>query len=368
LDGASNAVEIAPSALRAARAHERPTIRAVAERAQVAISTVSRVLNGGAASEDARSRVRLAVEALGYAPSLAAQSLVTRRTGCVGLAVNSSQSPWFSQILAGLEDALLLSRKSVLLASMMQSGRYDPSAVSSWIQERRVDGLVLVRFSRRNQPLFNAAVRANLPVVLIAPDIAAPAQFTVRCDNFEGGRLVGRHLAGLGHRRVSFVGGPRESLDTRHRLRGLNEGVSERGVTIRNEDISFGSTYAPQFGIDYAGRFLSERPARRPTAVVLGNDVMALAFMRCVLQRGVQVPDEVSVVGFDGVADGALSWPGLTTVIQPTRLMSARACQALLECVEGRDENRSKAAEYGVELVVRESTGPVTRRARPRHS
>ena len=130
---------------------------------------------------------------------------------------------------------------------------------------------------------------------------------------------------------------------------------------MRRQDRWFSSSFSPEAGSDYARRFLAERPKERPSAVVLGNDVMALGFMRAVLQGGVRVPRHVSVVGFDGVPDGALSWPGLTTVVQPTRVMAADACRALLECVVRRRQRRATAAEYDVELLVRESTARAPR-------
>jgi LacI family transcriptional regulator len=337
---------------------EKPTIRAVADRADVAISTVSRVVNGGRASEVIRRRVQRAIDELGYSPSVAAQSLVTRRTGCIGLAVNSTQSPWFSQILAGVEEALAPSRKSVLLGSMMLDGGYDPAAVAAWIQERRVDGLILVRYSRRDEPLFSAAVDAGLPIVLIAPDTAAPAELTVRCNNLEAGGLVGRHLASLGHHHIAFAGGPRESLDTRQRLEGLSSALSETGVEIDPREVWFGQGYSREAGIAYAMAFLERPVIERASAVVLGNDPMALGFMRTLVQHGVQVPREVSVVGFDGTPDGEQNWPGLTTVIQPTRRMAADACRALLRRVDNPGEEQRTAVEYGVQLLVRESTAP----------
>src|SRR5690606_39151079 len=121
----------------------RPTIKAVATHAGVGVSTVSRVVNGGRTSEAVRQRVLASIAELGYTPSVAAQALVTGRTGTVGLAINTTQSSWFGQILAGVEEALLPGRMSVLLASLMLSGSYDASAVLAWIQERRVDGLIL---------------------------------------------------------------------------------------------------------------------------------------------------------------------------------------------------------------------------------
>jgi DNA-binding LacI/PurR family transcriptional regulator len=302
--------------------------------------------------------VQRVIDELGYTPSVAAQSLVRRRTGCIGLAVNSSQSPWFTQILAGIEEALAPSKKSVLIASMMLKGDYDPGAVLAWIGEGRVDGLVLVRYSRRDRPLLDAATKAALPVVLIAPDLSAPSDFTVRCDNVKAGWLVGQHLAELGHERVAFAGGPKDSLDSRQRLEGLQEAFAARGVTLDPERVWFGPGYARSIGVDYAREsFLPLPPRERPTAVVLGNDPMALGFMRTVLEHGVQVPGEVSVVGFDGTPDGEQCWPGLTTVVQPTRAMAKSACEVLLDRVEKRESDRTTSSEFAVELLVRESTG-----------
>jgi DNA-binding LacI/PurR family transcriptional regulator len=329
----------------------------VAEHASVAISTVSRVVNGGPTSEMVRQRVLASIAELGYTPSVAAQSLVTRRAGCIGLAVNSSQSPWFSQILAGVEEALAPSRMSVLLASMMLTGTYDASAVMSWIHERRVDGLILVRYSRRDRHLLDAAAAASLPVVLIAPDVSAPVEFLVRCNNSDAGSLVARHLIELGHQRIAFAGGPEDSIDARERLRGLSDVLQEHHLPGPS-DVWFGTGYSPESGAEYAKQFLSRAPQVRPTAVVLGNDPMAIGFMRTVLRAGVRVPDDVSVVGFDGTPDGELFWPGVTTVVQPTRMMSARACRALLSAVlDADDAERVPSLEYGVELLPRESTG-----------
>lgn len=335
---------------------DKPTIRVVAERAQVAVSTVSRVLNGGYASAAAKGRVQLAIQELGYAPSITAQSLVTGRAGCIGVVASTTQSTWFSQILAGIEEQLADSRQSVLLNSLLLNGRYDSSTVASWISERRVDGLIFIRYTRREHGLFTAATAAGLPVVLIGPDIKAPASSIVRCNNIDAGRLVGEHLVALGHKRVAFAGGPRESIDTRDRHRGLAQALSDARIELPERRVWFGPHYGPEAGAEFAQSFLALPPRARPSAVVLGNDAMALGFMRTVLQQGVKVPDEVSVVGFDGIPEGGLYWPGLTTVLQPVHRMGASGCRALLEVMQNADLERTADVQYGVELVVREST------------
>ena len=343
--------------LRQRGSHKKPTISAVANRADVAISTVSRFLNGGGVSEDVRRRVRHAIAELGYAPSAVARNLATQRTDCIGLAVNSTQSPWFSEILLGIEEALAPSRKSVLLASMMLQGSYNPKAVASWLNERRVDGLILVRFSVRDQPLFASATKHAIPVALIAPDLPADAAYSVRANNLSAGALVAAHLAEFGHRSVGFAGGPRESVDGRERLEGLTNGLAQHGVTIDPQHVNFGQGYGGDAASAYARYFLELPRERRPTAVVLGNDTMGLAFMRVVLERGLRVPKDVSIVGFDGTPDGEQCWPGLTTVTQPTRRMSRDACRALLRHIGGEIGGK-RTEEYPVELVIRESSGP----------
>jgi LacI family transcriptional regulator len=317
---------------------------------------VSRVLNGGYASAAAKGRVQLAIQELGYAPSITAQSLVTGRAGCIGVVSYTSQTTWFSQILAGVEEQLADSRQSVLLASLMLNGRYDSSTVAAWIQERRVDGLIFIRYTRREHGLFTAAVAAGLPVVLIGPDIKAPASSIVRCNNIEAGRIVAEHLVGLGHRKFAFAGGPKESIDTRDRHRGLMQALADQKIELPEKRVWFGPNYGPESGMEYAHQFLAMPPRARPSAVVMGNDAMALGFMRTVLQQGVKIPDDVSVAGFDGIPEGGLYWPGLTTVLQPAHRMGASGCRALLECMANPDLERTADVQYGVELVVREST------------
>jgi DNA-binding LacI/PurR family transcriptional regulator len=332
----------------------------VAERAGVAISTVSRVLNGGSVSTRMREQVERAIEELGYSPSVAARSLVSRRTGCIGLAVNSTQGPWFSQVLQGVEEATAPANVSLLLGSMKLHGRYNTNAVSAWIHHRRIDGLIFVRYSRREKALFTEACRAGLPVVLVAPDEIISADFTALCDNVEAGFLIAAHLAKLGHREVAFAGGPEESHDTQNRLRGLVDGLRAHGVEEDLTDLWFGSTYYAASGVEYSERLLAMPARERPTAVVLASDAMALGFIGAMQRHGVPVPQAISVAGFDGIPEAELVWPRLTTVVQPTRVMALSACRALLERIENPEQDKVSSAEYGATLMVRESTGPVS--------
>jgi LacI family transcriptional regulator len=242
--------------------------------------------------------------------------------------------------------------------------------VQSWIAERRIDGIVFARYTRRERDLLSAARQAQIPMTFICPDETEDLGFVARCRNFEAGRAAGQHLTELGHRRVAFVGGPEASIDAQDRLRGLKSALEDVGVGIRAEDVSFGAgiraedvsfgaSYEAEAGAQAAREYLRRATANRPSASVVGNDAMAIGFMRELLKAGVRIPDEHSVTGFDGVEEGARFWPGLTTAEQPMELLGRSAVAALLDRIDDPGSDVAMTVEYPMPLSVRESTGPV---------
>jgi DNA-binding LacI/PurR family transcriptional regulator len=343
----------------------RATIIEVAERANVAFSTVSRVLNGGYASADARHRVEKAARELGYSPSPAARNLKMGRQGSVGVVVESSQGPWFMQVLAGIEEALEERAIGLMLCSLALRGRYDDAAVRRWIAEQRVDGVVFARCTRREEPLVKLAKRERLPMVFIAPDEHFGAGPVFATRNREANAEVAEHLVALGHRHFAFVGGPKDSVDTGDRLCGLRDGLAAHDLEIKAADVRYGPSYGSEGGEDYAAAWFARPRAQAPTAVVCGNDTIALGFLRGVLQRGVRVPDDVSVTGFDGAPEAGLYWPGLTTVRQPSAAMGDAACKALLRMIDNPGVSDTTRLDLPAPMIARESTGPAPH-AKPR--
>jgi LacI family transcriptional regulator len=334
---------------------KKPTITTVAARAGVAVSTVSRYLNGHYVSGPVRARLSEVIATLGYSRSWTARNLSIGRRGCIGVVVDSSQDPWFVQLLAGIEEELSTRDTGLMLSSLELRGRYDPALVFEWIRDRRVDGLILAKSQRRERSLLHACVEAKLPTVTVAPDESLRHVHVVRCDNVAGGVTVAAHLADLGHKRIAFAGGPEHSIESKQRLRGLQEGLALRGIRL-----------APRFAyacgsweVD-AGRAFAEQFLQGPlevTALVLANDALAFGFMRVAQQRGVRMPEDLSIVGFDGLPQGALFYPALTTVAQPMREMGRAACRKLFDAIEA--PRLLERTEFPMELVVRESTAPV---------
>src|SRR5262245_16495963 len=204
----------------------KPTIVHVAERANVALSTVSRVLNGGYASQEVRTRVERVARELGYTPSPAARSLKSGRQGCIGVVVETSQGSWFTTILGGIEETLEAQSISVMLGSLALRGQYDSSAVLRWVRDRRVDGIIFVRCTAREKNLVDAARRSNLPVAFVAPDEHFEAGPIFGARNRDAAYALTEHLVSLGHTEFQFVGGPRDSVDTQDRLRGVRDALA----------------------------------------------------------------------------------------------------------------------------------------------
>jgi LacI family transcriptional regulator len=336
----------------------RPTIAMVAEQAGVAASTVSRVLNGGYASIEVKQRVAKAIESLSYTPSTNARSLKLGRSGSIGVVVETTQGPWFTHLLGGIEAELSESKMSVSLGSLALRGHYDARQVRAWIDDLRVDGLVFARAGKREEPLVRAAAAARLPMAFVTPDEDFGVGHVFRAKNRSAGYEVGEHLVALGHRRIGFAGGPHDAADTVERLSGLIDRL--RGAGIECEEPWFAESYEAAAVNDYAERWLS-LGERAPTAVVAGNDALALGFMRVVQRAGLRIPSDVSVVGFDDVADAAFSWPGLTTASQPIQRMGIAACRSLLDQIEQPELRGYKVDEFAMELVVRESTAAPAR-------
>ena len=166
---------------------KKPTIATVAAQAGVAVSTVSRYLNGHYVSAPVQARLSEVIASLGYSRSWTARNLSLGRRGCIGVVVDSSADPWFVQLLTGIEEELSTRDMGLMLSSLELRGLYDPSLVFSWIRDRRVDGLVIAKSQRRERALLKAAVEAQLPTVIIAPDEISTDVQVVRCNNIAAG-------------------------------------------------------------------------------------------------------------------------------------------------------------------------------------
>lgn len=275
----------------------------------------------------------------------------------IGVVVENCHGDWIAQLLQGVEAALAEQTASIAICSLNRGEHYNPAPAMEWIEDRRVDGIVFARAGKTEAPLVEACEAAGIPMAFVAPDAKFDVGDTFRTHNREAGTEVAEHLAALGHRKVAFVGGPENSLDTHDRLAGLRHGLASKGIHLRDADVMFGRDYTPSSGHRSVAWWRGRPQEYVATAVVLGNDSMALGFMRNVLSQGLRVPQDVSVVGFDGVPGGELVWPGLTTAEQQTGAMGKAACDAILERLRGDGTIAPRNVAFDTVFRVRESTG-----------
>jgi DNA-binding LacI/PurR family transcriptional regulator len=220
-----------------------------------------------------------------------------------------------------------------------------------------VDAFAIVRPGKREIEIASRAEKARIPVAFVLPDIEFDSGLVLLANNTQGGRLAGEHLLSLGHREFAFLGGPSDSVDTLNRLEGLKQALRAAGVTLADERVRFMPTYELANGEVAAKEFLASEELRKATAIVLGCDALALGFMHRIKRSGYSIPEDVSVIGFDGVPTGELSHPRLSTVMQPTPLMGEQAASHLLT-QRHLPRPPKRTVGYDFELIVRESTGP----------
>jgi LacI family transcriptional regulator len=343
------------------------TIKDVAERAHVSVATVSHVINGTRpVSDELRTRVQEAMEALHYRPNRLARSLRRGETKTLGMMIPDINEPFFTEIARHVEDCAYEKGYSVILCNTDR----DPSKALFYTRllvERQVDGIVFVAISIGSEPAPGgdqlASIRARMsrvlkddhvPIVVIErdwPDYQADA---VLADNVEGGKLAVRHLAELGHRRIGCIRGGGAILTFEGRLLGYSEGLAEMGIELRPDLVVEGSVRL--YGGYRATRQLLalDEP---PTAIFANNDLMGIGAIHAAGEMGIRVPDDVSVVGFDDVRMASLANPGLTTIAQPKREMSEHAIDMLLARI--REPGRPIQREVlPVEVIRRGSTAP----------
>lgn len=318
-------------------ASRAPRIRDVAEQAGVGVGTVSRVLNDSpGVSRATRDRVRAVMDELGYRPSVAARNLSLGRTMTLGVIAPFFTRPSVVERLRGIDDVIGDSTYDLMLFNV-ETTEQRAAALTRFARRDRVDGVIVISL-----PLSDAEVRALARdgVRAVVVDGAHPALPHVTIDDVEGGRLAARHLLAAGHRRIGFVGDREENPfgfgSSQRRLDGLREVLEAEGDGLPDELVRrgpHGRVPACALAVE-----LIELPAP-PTAIFAASDVQAIGVLDAADERGVAVPDELSVVGFDDVdlADAA----GLTTVRQPLResgRAGARLLLAALGDVRGGDE------------------------------
>ncbi len=327
----------------------RVTIALIAEEAGVSIPTVSKVINGRPeVAPDTRQRVERLLHKHGY----------QRRTGqgdgpvgLIDLVFAEIESPWAMELVRGAEEAAHDADTNVVISVLHTKAGPGRDWVDR-IAARRTDGVIIIgsRLSARQSGQLTAR---SIPFVTVDPEgEPAPGVPSVGATNWNGGLSATRHLLELGHRRVGMIGGPADMLCSRARIDGYKAALDTAGIPIDPALIRYGD-FLVHSGHDH-GHWLLDLDDP-PTAIFAGSDLQAFGVFEAARQRGLLVPDDLSVVGFDDLPLAQSAWPPLTTVRQPLQEMAALATRMVLTIGRGGVPEPSRV-ELATDLMVRDST------------
>ena len=327
----------------------RVTIRQVADTAGVSIATVSRVINGHSdVSAGTRETVQRVLREHGYQPGMRSRPAPT---GIVGVMMPVVQHGYFAEILSGASEALYENDRRVMLCPTRHSHERETSLLDR-LAGGEADGAVLVLPEESAEELLVLADH-GFPFVIVDPQSEVPEGIPVVCAaHSSGASHATRHLLDLGHRKIGVIGGPEGWMATQERLRGYRAALAGAGVLPDPSLIRY-SNFRIDGGREEAAALL-DLPDR-PTAVFAFNDSMAIGVMQEAAARGLRVPCDLSVVGFDDTVEAAVVVPGLTTVRQPLAEMGRTAVSLLLRQVQNRRFEPLRI-EIETRLVLRDST------------
>jgi LacI family transcriptional regulator, galactose operon repressor len=332
----------------------RATIRDIADAAGVSIATVSRVLNGRPdVSPGTREAVLRVVRDQGFSMNRSARALSAGRTGLIGVTLPIVHVEYFSRILWGASEALYEHDMRVVLCPTMHERDREVTLLEQLLQGT-TDGALLL-LTRESNDALRALERKGFPFVVLDPrypvDESTPV---VSAAHWAGAKAATEHLLSLGHRRIGAITGPHGWVASVDRLDGYQAALAAAGV-LADPDLIAKGNFTGESGRAAASRLLSlEDP---PTAIFAFNDEMAVGAMRVAEQRGLRLPEELSIVGFDDLEKAEIVTPALTTVRQPLAEMGRMAVSLLTRLVEDQPIEAMRV-ELATKLIVRDSTAP----------
>lgn len=327
------------------------SIKEVAQRAGVSVGTVSNVLNRpDQVNTRTLARVQKAIAELGYVRNESARQLRAGRSRTIGMIVLDVANPFFTDVARGVE-ALANEHDTVVTLSNSDNDATRQARHLDVLVQQRVRGVLLTPVDS-GAPAIQKLDDHGIPVVLVDRVADDDGRCSVSVDDVHGGRQAGEHLATMAHRRVGFVGGPFEIRQVAERLEGLREGLGERSVEVL---ATTGLGVAD--GREAAGRLAGMPSDTRPSAVFCANDLIALGVLQEAVQRGLRVPEDLAIVGYDDIEFAAAAAVPLSSVHQPREQLGRAAAELLLEESGGHaTDHRHRQVVFRPELVVRASS------------
>jgi len=332
------------------------TIRDVAKHAGVSIKTVSRVINNEAfVRDETRAKVLQTIDDLGYVVNVSAQRLASGRSYAIGLIYHDASWHYTNHVLQNVLETGRRAGYNVILHPCDARRPDDCRDILRLVSQRSVDGFIFTPPSDNSVNLLNELCASDVPFVRLTPrDRDCPLPYVTTTDR-QGAYDMTRYLLSQGHRRIGFIKGPPEQTAGYDRFDGFRAALEEQGMRAYPALVMQGDDHF-EAGRACADTLFDIQP--RPSAIFANNDEMASGVLVAAHQRGISVPEELSVVGFDDIPLSRQVWPPLTTVRQPIRKMAELATNLLIRLLEGGELDAHRY-EIPTKLIIRESTAPV---------
>jgi LacI family transcriptional regulator len=329
-----------------------PTIKDVADRANVSIATVSRVLNNTRyVSPELDVRVREAIRSLNYEHNTLARNLRRSESLTLGIVIPDSNNPFFAEITKGVEDTCFEQGYMVMLCNTNESPEKAESYLTT-LYQHRVAGIIVVSPDNLKNALKHH-LDNGYPIVIVDRPVPGVETDMVVSDNYGGAQEAVQHLLDLGHRRIGFVIGNLERETVNQRWQAVVDTLSAGGIELDERLIYREGDYLAGSGYKAAEKLLKLK--NPPTAIFAFNDMMAFGVLSYAYDHNIRVPDKLSVIGFDDIAMSSYSVPSLTTVAQPKYALGQQVADILLKRIQG-DETPVMHVILPTRLVVRQST------------
>jgi len=340
----------------------RPTMKDIAQATGFSLSTISRALSNKAdVDPETHRKIVDAARQIGYRPNKLARSLRLSTTKTIGVIIADISNPYFGALVKGIEKEARRAGQSVILFDTNEDYSREEEAVAVMLEEQ-VAGVVLTP-TQRETGTVERLLEARLPLVLASRRFSSIKTNYVITDDLHGGSLATEHLIALGHKRIGMINGPMSISSAAERYAGYRQAMERHGLPIEEALVSTGSVSIDD-GFDAASALLDLGP--HPTAIFAFSDFVAFGVMKAIRERGLRVPEDISVVGYDDNQFASCLETPLTTVRVPKEQLGMEAAQVLQRQIEGGQPLRQ--VELLVDLVERESTSPCTQSDLAAHS
>lgn len=324
------------------------TLKMVAERAGVSVNTASRAINNKSdINEETKKRVLKVAQELGYVQNATAVALRTKKTRTLGVVIADNRNPFYAEVLNGIEEAAREKNYHIILANTQRDYQKEEEAINLLLA-KRVDGLLITPVQDRNDDI-KKLIEANIPFVIVGRDFESIEVDAVYNDEVKGGFFATEYLIKKGHKRIAFINGFLHKSPAQGRLEGYKKALKEHGIPLVDMMVSVGDIDVED-GYERTKQMLEKNLDF--TAIFAYNDMMAFGAMQVIKEKGLRIPEDIGLVGYDDIPFSSLISPSLTTIKLKKQELGAESVKLLLSRINGSREKMKKIM-LNVELIVR---------------